>query len=95
MKRLALILIICAAHAHAQNLAGSGPISGYDFMEPTTQQLQDDDFINPAFFWLIEDWLCGISPARPTPNPVASAIKTSKLICTTSHANIQNTIQNF
>ena len=65
MKRLALILIIYAAHAEAQTLAGSGPISGYDFMEPTTQQLQDDDFINPAFF-LVDRGLALWDQTSPT-----------------------------
>lgn len=26
------------------------PMSGYEFMEPATRDLQDDDFLNPAFF---------------------------------------------
>ena len=29
-----------------------GLISGYHFSEPSTQEIQDDDFINPAFIWI-------------------------------------------
>ena len=27
-------------------------ISGYQFAEPSTQEIEDDDFINPAFLWI-------------------------------------------
>lgn len=49
MKRfVAGPLMVLASLAASQPV--SAPISGYEFMEPSTQQLQDDDFINPAFF---------------------------------------------
>ena len=27
-------------------------ISGYHFSEPSTQEIQDDDFLNPGFLWV-------------------------------------------
>ena len=27
-------------------------ISGYNFSEPSTQEIQDDDFLNPGFLWV-------------------------------------------
>lgn len=45
MQRLVLVLALLFPAA-----ALSEPISGYQFMEPSTRQLQDDDFLNPAFF---------------------------------------------
>ena len=27
-------------------------ISGYYFSEPSTQEIQDDDFLNPGFLWV-------------------------------------------
>ena len=32
---------------HAKDL-----ISGYYFSEPSTQKIQDDDFLNPGFIWV-------------------------------------------
>lgn len=45
MRRLVLALTLLFPVA-----ALSEPMSGYQFMEPATRQLQDDDFLNPAFF---------------------------------------------
>lgn len=42
-----LSLLFATAAAAEDALA---PISGYAFMEPSTRELQDDDFLNPAFF---------------------------------------------
>ena len=47
----AIAAVIAACHAQAEE-----PRSGYDFMEPATRALQDDDFLNPAFF-LVEQGL--------------------------------------
>ena len=52
MKHLAAILFLLAAPVVAQT--SEQPISGYAFMEPATQELQDDDFLNPAFFLVAE-----------------------------------------
>lgn len=44
---------MCLLLAGSRLLAEDGsfqPQSGYAFMEPSTRQLQDDDFLNPAFF---------------------------------------------
>lgn len=46
MRLGVLALALLAAPA----LADPAPRSGYEFMQPATQQLQDDDFLNPAFF---------------------------------------------
>ncbi len=43
--RVLPILLLLATAAGAQE----APRSGYEFMEPATRQLQDDDFLNPAF----------------------------------------------
>jgi len=48
MKRLLALLMVMATPALAEPI--SAPVSGYTFMEPSTQQIQDDDFLNPAFF---------------------------------------------
>ena len=31
---------------------GEDLISGYHFSEPSTQKIQDDDFLNPGFIWV-------------------------------------------
>lgn len=43
-----LAAVFLTAVASAQD--GVSPVSGYDFMAPPTQELQDDDFLNPGFF---------------------------------------------
>ena len=43
-----LISLFCYIN---ENLA-KDLISGYHFAEPSTRQIQDDDFINPAFIWI-------------------------------------------
>ncbi len=30
----------------------AGPVSGYDFLQKETQQMQDDDFLNPGMQWV-------------------------------------------
>ncbi len=30
----------------------TGPVSGYDFLQKETQQMQDDDFLNPGMQWV-------------------------------------------
>lgn len=50
MKLRLAILLSLACPALAADQDGFVAISGYAFMEPSTQQLQDDDFLNPAFF---------------------------------------------
>jgi len=47
---LALYVTLIGAAAFAQSAA----ISGYEFMEPSTRELQDDDFLNPGIFLLDE-----------------------------------------
>ena len=49
MKRFLAVLlsVSVAAMAAADEFV---PVSGYEFMEPATRELQDDDFLNPAFF---------------------------------------------
>ena len=54
MKSLLVILLSFAATAVLADAAKMVPRSGYSFMEPATQQLQDDDFLNPAFFLVDE-----------------------------------------
>lgn len=46
MRIVAAILVALTGPAHAQQ---TGVLSGYEFMEPATQEMQDDDFLNPAF----------------------------------------------
>ncbi|MGC5198850.1 hypothetical protein, partial [Aphanothece microscopica] len=45
--RAVLVLCLLALPVGAQEPA---PVSGYDFLDPATRQLQDDDFLNPGFF---------------------------------------------
>lgn len=54
MAKIWIALALICAPAFAAETGGEDPISGYEFMEPGTQQLQDDDFLNPAFF-LVEN----------------------------------------
>jgi len=46
MRALAVLLLL-AAPALAEE-----PVSGYDFLLPETQALQDDDFANPGLLWV-------------------------------------------
>ncbi|WP_290686612.1 MULTISPECIES: sulfur oxidation c-type cytochrome SoxA [unclassified Haematobacter] len=48
MRRLALLLLLLAVPAQA----GGPPVSGYDFLSPETQALQNDDFANPGMLWV-------------------------------------------
>lgn len=50
MKRALALFALLAGPALGADDGGPAPRSGYTFMEPSTQQLQDDDFLNPAFF---------------------------------------------
>lgn len=50
MLRLPCLLLLLPTLAWAGDRGASPPVSGYDFMEPATRQLQDDDFLNPGFF---------------------------------------------
>ena len=36
----------------SSNLITKENLSGYFFAEPSTQNIQDDDFINPGFIWV-------------------------------------------
>jgi sulfur-oxidizing protein SoxA len=54
MAKLVAILLLLGAPAFAADGREPIPISGYEFMEPATRQLQDDDFLNPAFFLVDE-----------------------------------------
>lgn len=47
-----LALLLCMAVPVAAQRADEVPLSGYAFMEPATRELQDDDFLNPAFLLL-------------------------------------------
>ena len=51
MKRLVLAVAVslAAGGAPAQD---SPPVSGYQFLLPETQALQDDDFANPGMLWV-------------------------------------------
>ena len=51
-RRLALLLALLLAGPVPAQEGGFVARSGYDFMEPATRQLQDDDFLNPAFLLL-------------------------------------------
>ena len=51
-----LCWLVLTCPAPAQDSPDQAPISGYAFMEPATRELQDDDFLNPAFF-LVEEGL--------------------------------------
>ena len=50
MKLVPVVLLALAGAVDAGEPDGFALQSGYDFMEPATRQLQDDDFLNPAFF---------------------------------------------
>lgn len=52
MKKACVILFMSSGAALSSEADGYVPVSGYEFMEPATQQLQDDDFLNPAFFFV-------------------------------------------
>ena len=55
MKLLAPLLAIVVAFG-AAGVLGQGnplpPVSGYDFLTPENQALQDDDFANPGMLWV-------------------------------------------
>jgi sulfur-oxidizing protein SoxA len=48
--RLLLALLLSGTLAAMAGADEFVPVSGYEFMEPATRELQDDDFLNPAFF---------------------------------------------
>lgn len=50
----ALIGAISSLLISSEAIAQSVAISGYEFMEPSTRELQDDDFLNPGNFLLDE-----------------------------------------
>jgi len=50
IRQIIALWVACAAPVFAQDLARSG----YDYMEPETRALQDDDFLNPGFFLVDE-----------------------------------------
>lgn len=54
MRQCVVLALLVASGLAAAGTADEHSVSGYAFMEPATQQLQDDDFLNPAFF-LIEE----------------------------------------
>ncbi len=53
---LALILAGCSDHrdqtAQSSRIAPADIRSGYEFLQPETQSLQEDDFANPGFLWV-------------------------------------------
>lgn len=51
--RALLVAVYFFLHVSAAS-AQSVAISGYEFMEPSTRELQDDDFLNPGIFLLDE-----------------------------------------
>lgn len=51
--RALLMAVYFSLHVSAAS-AQSVAISGYEFMEPSTRELQDDDFLNPGIFLLDE-----------------------------------------
>jgi sulfur-oxidizing protein SoxA len=55
MKLLCPLAAIILAFGAATVLAGTNPLppkSGYDFLTPENQALQDDDFANPGMLWV-------------------------------------------
>jgi sulfur-oxidizing protein SoxA len=55
MRRLALILLLAASPASGDSpadAAKAGRRSGYEFLTPPTQQLQNDEFANPGMLWV-------------------------------------------
>jgi sulfur-oxidizing protein SoxA len=55
MRRLALILLLAASLASGDSpvdAAKAGRRSGYEFLTPPTQQLQNDEFANPGMLWV-------------------------------------------
>ena len=54
------------------------PISGYNFAEPSTQNIQDDDFLNPGIFWVDQ----GVSLWSKKNN-------LNDLSCNSCHGNIE------
>ncbi len=66
--------LLLTAPALAQDAAGDAPVSGYAFMEPSTRELQDDDFLNPAFF-LVEEGLSLWNADWPGTGPGAGSCR--------------------
>ena len=65
----ALILLLYVSLIGAAAFAQSAAISGYEFMEPSTRELQDDDFLNPGMFLLDEGsalWSSSLGAAGET-----------------------------
>lgn len=61
---IAALSLLCATVATAEDALA--PISGYAFMEPATRELQDDDFLNPAFFLVDKGLALWDQPASNT-----------------------------
>jgi sulfur-oxidizing protein SoxA len=52
MKRLALAVAASLAAITGAPAQERSPVSGYQFLLPETQALQDDDFTNPGMLWV-------------------------------------------
>ena len=50
LRTIVSILIICSISTSAT--ADTVKKSGYYFAEPSTREIQDDDFMNPGFLWV-------------------------------------------
>jgi len=85
MRWLFPLLLVFSSSAMAGPGTERAPISGYDFMEPSTRQLQDDDFLNPAFF-LVERGLALWDRAWPTASGAAVS-------CRSCHGDAANAMR--
>jgi L-cysteine S-thiosulfotransferase len=54
MRGLALVVIAAAAAASAAGLTPADRRSGYEFAEPETRAMQDDDTANPGMLWVAQ-----------------------------------------
>lgn len=52
MRRACVLAAIIAGFIGTNAKAQEAPVSGYDFLLPETQALQDDDFANPGMLWV-------------------------------------------
>ncbi len=71
--------IIFNLFSNDPNIERKKVLSGYNFSEPSTQEIQDDDFLNPGILWVEKGsflWNKKISP--------------NKSSCNSCHGNIKN-----
>jgi sulfur-oxidizing protein SoxA len=85
---LLLLLAVCACSPPRGN-STQAPVaqdirrSGYSFMSPATQAMQDNDAINPGMLWVVDGRALWNKPEGP-----------SQLSCASCHQDAANTMQN-